>query len=229
MERNVKLRLRIDFKAMKYFNIYNLKYKKKFMWFYIGMILICLGLGVTTIIQKQTILGVVFGVFAIYLIYQTVKMENMIDRQIANYFMNRRVDEKVIEITDEKIKIVSPSNPDQFIEYDWIQITAIHEIPEYFYLFINKQPLIVDKDPNMILEGNHQDLLDIIEDKIKGKPYKKIEKNIVRNPITYIHQEFEEEELNAEDADVSEIETVEAEIVEEIPVEVEDTENKEEV
>lgn len=227
MERSVKLRLRIDFKAMKYFNMYNLKYRKKFIWFYIAMIIVCIGLGVLTVLQEQTILGIVFGLFAVYLIYQTIRMENMIDRQIANYFYNRRPIEQVIEITDERIIISSPTDPSRMSEYDWITITAIHEIPQYFYLFINKQPLIVDKDENMILEGNHQDLIDIIMEKVQGKPYKKIEKEIVRNPITYVHQEFSEEEHHAAEADVTDVQTVED--VQEIPVEVEDENNKEEV
>ena len=225
MKRTVKLRLRIDFKAMKYFNMYNLKYKKKFMWFYIGMIILCIGAGAVTIYQKQYILGIVFAVFALYLIYQTVKMESMIDRQIANYFYQRRPVEQVLEIDDEKIKISSPKDPEKSVEYDWLQVTAIHEIPQYFYLFLNKQPLIVDKDENMILEGNHQD---IIYEKTSGKPYKKIEKEIVKNPITFVHPEFDEEEEKAGDLEVHEIETVEDAVVneetdvEEIPVEVED-------
>jgi hypothetical protein len=67
-------------------------------------------------------------------------------------------------------------------------------------------------------------------EKTKGKPYKKIDKQIVKNPITFVHPEFEEEQNQAGEADVRQVETVETiDDAVEIPVEVEDDKNKEEL
>lgn len=233
MEKNVTIKNIIDFKAMKYFNMYNLRYKKKFIWVYIVLIVICIGSGVATLIAQNYLLAVLFGIFAIYLVYQTLNMEKMIDRQITAYFQRSRPIEQVLEIDEEKIDISSPYNPEKVITYEWIHITQIHEIPEYFFLFAGKQPLIIAKDPNLVLEGSYDDLLEIINEKIESKPYKKVDKQIVKNEITFVHPNYDEMEA-AQHVELESEETVEAEVdpdfdeAEEIEVEIDTDENVEE-
>src|SRR5690554_2054682 len=118
MEKSVKLKLRIDYKAMKYFNIYNLKYKRKFYLYYLILIAICIGGCVATIISKSYFLSVLFGLFGIYLIYQLLNVEKMIDRQITAYFQHHRPIEQEIMIDEENITISSPRNPEKELAYE---------------------------------------------------------------------------------------------------------------
>jgi hypothetical protein len=225
MERNVKLKIRIDYKAMKYYNMYNLIYRKKFVWFYIGLALVCLAASLSSIfINKNTVLAVVFGLFALYLIYQTFNLEKLIDRNITGYFYNRRPIEQDLSVNDESLTVTNPKDPSKFVTYDWLQVTMVHEIPQYFYLFMGKQPLIIEKNPESIIEGTYQDLLDIIMEKASGKPYKKVEKNVVKKPITFVHPEFDEEEV--QEADLTSGNAHEE--AEEIRVEVQEAQNVEE-
>ncbi|MFA5543191.1 MAG: hypothetical protein WDA47_05415, partial [Bacilli bacterium] len=119
--------------------------------------------------------------------------------------------------------ISSPTDPTKQVTYDWVQVTKIHEIREYFYLYLGKQPIIVAKDPNAILEGDYEDLISIVKDKITGKPYKKVDKIIVKKPITYVHQIFNEEVSEIQDGDIELHDTEEivkdVDAVEEVEVE----------
>lgn len=233
MNKSIKLRLRIDYKAMKYFNMYNFIYRKRFFVLYIILAVVCvLGSAASFIGNKVSFLksepnmflGVIFLLFALYLVYQSFSLEKMIDRNITNYFFNRRPVEQDLTITDESITISSPTDPEKFVTYDWIQITNIHEINQYYYLFIGKQPIIVDKSIDAVIEGNHQDLFDIINDQISRKPYKKVDKEIVKHPITFVHQEEAEDVMNAEEVEV--VEDEKTETAEEIKVEVSETSEK---
>lgn len=215
MERSVKLKLRIDFKAMKYYNMYNLIYRKHFIWFYIILSIVCFGgcfisfagAFIPGFRDPNILFAVIFGLFTIYLVYQTINLEATIDRNIANYFYNRRPIEQNLIINDESITIVSPTDSEKRVTYDWLNVTKIFEIPQYFYLYLGKQPLIIDKDPNAILEGSYDDLIAIIMDKASVKPYKKTDKEVVKRPITFVHQEFVEEkkEENQETIETKEV------------------------
>lgn len=212
MNKEVKVMNRIDFRAMKYFNMYNLRYRKKFIYLYIVLIVVCVAAAIGSVFLQDPpnyVLTVAFGLFAVYLVYQTVSLEKILDRNIANYFYNKRPIEQIMTINEESITIASAKDPSQANTYDWLQVTLIHEIPQFFYLYMGKQPVIIDKDPNALLEGTYQDLLDIVMSKASGKPYKKIDKELVKKPITYVHQEFVEEEQAAKEATVEEVKTVE--------------------
>lgn len=223
MERNVKLKLRIDYKAMKYYNVYNLKYKKKFIWVYIFLILVCIGASVAMAITKSYLIAVLFAAFAAYLGYQTINLEKMIDRQIVAYFQRNRPIEQNIEINDEFITISSIAHPDKTINYEWIHITEIHEIPQYYFLFIKKQPIIISKDPEDVLEGSQEMLAEIIKEKAAGKPYKVTNKEIAKNNVDFEYPNYDEfQEEHIEEAEVVENEA------EEIKVEVDNPEDVEE-
>ena len=120
-------------------------------------------------------------------------------------FNHRKPAEQFVEIRDDKILLTPADKPDdEPFPYDWVYVTEIHEIPEYFYVYIGKTPLIIPKDPNCITEGTYEDLDAILDDKIKTKKYKKITKELVKKPITYVHPEFD-----PDDADEVQNETVE--------------------
>ncbi|HHU55066.1 MAG TPA: hypothetical protein GXZ48_00045 [Acholeplasmataceae bacterium] len=230
MDKSVKLRLRIDYKAMKYFNVYNLKYKKKFFLYYIALIVICVGAGVATIITKNYFLSVLFGIFAIYLIYQLLNVEKIIDRQISSYFHVNRPIEQNIEINDENIIITSVNNPERVITYEWVHITSIHEIPQYYFLFLNKQPILLSKDEQDIIEGSQEELAKIIHEKAAAKPYKVVNKEIIHGDVTFDYPDYDAMMNNQDFQDAEEVETEDPDFdkAEEIKVEVDNLEDVEE-
>ena len=235
MEKSIKLRLRIDYKAMKYYNMYNLLYRKRFVLFYIILAVVCVLGSAASFIgnnvpflksEPNLMLGVIFLLFTIYLVYQSVNLEKTIDRNIVNYFYNRNPIEQDLTITDETITISSPTDPEKSVIYDWIQVTNIHEINQYYYLYLGKQPIIVDKSAEAVLEGNHEDLFAIINEKASVKPFKRVDKEIVKTPITYVHQSFVEEVEEAEEVEVEEVEEIKVETQDNIE-EAGNTEEKE--
>lgn len=209
--KKIKMTLRIDYKAMKFYNMYNLIYRKHFLWFYVALAFLCLVgalINVAPLVitswtrEPNVLLAAIFLLFTGYLIYQITNLEKIVDRNISQYFYNRNPIEQYMTITEESITIASPSDPAKQVTYDWISVTKIHEIREYYYLYLGKQPIIIAKDPNVILEGEYDDLIAIVQEKIKGKPYKKVDKIIVRRPITFVHQIFNEEVKEVADSDV---------------------------
>ena len=119
------------------------------------------------------------------------------------------------------------------VDYDWAYVSEIVELPQFYFLFVNgNNPIILDKSPEAFVEGSLEDLVQIIEEKIQTKPFKKIEKDIAKRPITYVHQEVEEvhkdETLDAVEVEsevVSEKESEETSVSEENKEEVSEKEN----
>ena len=105
---------------------------------------------------------------------------------------------------DVTLQIIGNSKSEPF-KYDWAYITEIVEIPQFFFLYVQKQPIIVEKDPNKITEGDYDTLVSIIMEKTATKPYKKIDKDLVTKPITYVHADQNSFD-DAEEAEVDEVE-----------------------
>lgn len=222
--KEVTTSIRYDYRTMKYFNMYNAAIKRKLPIWYIVMAIISgvfaiytvvdevialsknpeEGLGVSTII-----IATIFVFFTVYLFLQALRFENFVDKTISNHFLNHKVAEQHIKIREDKITLIPVNKPDESFSYDWVQITSIEEINEFFFLYIGKSPLIIDKDPSKMIEGTYEEMLQIFDEKIAVKPYKKYEKQVVKKPITYVHKEDLENIENA----------IEAETVEENPEE----------
>lgn len=225
--KEVTTSIRYDYRTMKYFNMYNAAIKRKLPIWYIVMAIISgvfaiytvvdevialsknpeEGLGVSTII-----IATIFVFFTVYLFLQALRFENFVDKTISNHFLNHKVAEQHIKIREDKITLIPVNKPDESFSYDWVQITSIEEINEFFFLYIGKSPLIIDKDPSKMIEGTYEEMLQIFDEKIAVKPYKKYEKQVVKKPITYVHKEDLENIENA----------IEAETVEENPEESND-------
>ena len=174
-----------DYRTMMYSNVYIVKYKRKTMLMYIVMLLIVLGLGIWNLViqinaeKPSYIFPIIFLLFAVYILFQGLNVEKNLDRQIKNFFKGREVVSQENYINDDMI-VIKRGNDDP-IKIDWIQIQEIHEIPQFYMLFINpNSPIIVDKNPENMLEGTVNELKAIVDEKAKVKPYKKLDKNIVK-------------------------------------------------
>ena len=218
--KKVTTSVRYDYKTMKYYNMYNAAVRKKIPLLYLIFGLITLGLGVYMCINsfleakenpEASMTGtyltlVVFAFFAFYFLKQSFTFEAFVDKQITAHFAVHKVAKQRIEIREDKITLIPENKPEESFSYDWALISSIEEIDEYFFLFIGKQPLIIDKDPNMMVEGTYEQMLEIFDEKIETKPYKRYSKKVIKKPITYIHQDDLENDENA-----VEVEAVESE------------------
>lgn len=211
----VKVNTRYDYRTMKYFNMYNMMYRKHFQVVYILMGLLSAAFGGYTCFQALSqdtinpmnfVLPVIFVLFGVYFVYQALCFEKVIDKNITmHFYKNPKVVNIGVTVTEEKVTLqIMGNKTGEPFDYDWAYVNEIVEIPQFFFLYVGKQPIIIEKDPNRVTEGDYDTLVNIIMDKTSTKPYKKLEKDLVTKPITYVHQEdikddMEEAEVVEED------------------------------
>ena len=224
--RRVRVKLNVDYRTLKYYNVYVLKYVRKFYWLYAIFLLLLVGGMVYSIIVKTYVVVALMGVFALYLVYQMLSIEKTIDRQLTAHFMRRRPQVQEYIFTDEGIT-VAPADGGDPINYEWVYVTHIYQIPQFYYLYLGKQPIIVDRNEDMILEGTKEDLEGIIATQATKKPFKSLDKNILKEPVEFNYPDYDamdaaraEEQAALEAENNKTEETVEAEVVEESKEEV---------
>lgn len=223
--KEVTTSIRYDYRTMKYFNLYNAAIKRKLPIWYIVMAIISGVFAIYTVVDEvialsknpdegfatsTIIIATIFVFFTVYLFLQAFRFENFVDKTISNHFLNHKVAEQHIKIREDKITLIPVNKPEESFSYDWVQITSIEEINEFFFLYIGKSPLIIDKDPSKMIEGTYEEMMTIIEEKIAVKPYKKYTKQVVKKPITYVHKEDLENIENAVEAETVEENTEES-------------------
>jgi len=203
---NVKVVTKLDFKTLKYCNLFILKYQKKSYIIYLVLAVISLGLVFADIFHFKTIyLGVLSGLYIAYLVYQIFTIEAKLDQNLSRYFTNRPVTTQTLEITDEKIVLYRGKEMDDPIDLDWSFVTQILEMPQYYMLMAGRSPIIVDRSEDAVLEGSQAALTAIVNEKAQGKPYKKVDFDIVKKPITFVHPEFPPEDVVDVESEVTDI------------------------
>ena len=220
---NIKMQTKFDYKTMKYLNLYLMKYKRKTILLYIILIVFSLGVGTYLFISSlksengpNYIWPVAFGLITAYTIFQMVTIERNLDKHLRNYFRTRPLLTEVIELDSEKITITVCTRPNKPQEYDWAFVSEICELPGYYFLFLtNNTPIILEKNLEAFLEGDFEELQALIKEKCETKPYKVLNKEIVKRPIPEINyiDPVIEEEVASESSDA-----VEAEVLEETTV-----------
>jgi len=200
---SVTVNTRYDYKTMKYYNVFYMLHKRHFNIVYIVMGLLSIAFGayylITNIISDIAgtdvgiityILAALFVAFGGYFIYNAFNFEATVDKNIKNNFRNNPVINVEVTLTERGVSLKTSTHPDSPIDYKWSFITEICEIPEYYFLYAGKQPIIVEKDANKIVYGDEETLKQIIADQAKMKPYKLLNKEILKHLVT-------EEENNA--------------------------------
>lgn len=189
MERNIKVRLDYDFKTMKHYNYYNLVHRRKGYLIYVVTGIISLAVAIFMLTKENYIFSVVFGFLTLYFGYQILNFEKVIDNQITKFFLrNPHVTSKIIVLDNEKINIFNPDIETPQFSYGWEHISEIHDTPEYFFLLAYKSaPVIINKNPEFFIEGTLEDLTSMIMEKAQMKPFKKVDKPIVKRPVTFVH------------------------------------------
>lgn len=216
--RKVTQKIRYDYRTMKYYNMYAMVYKKHFkiIYFILGIVSILFGGGYggyniykNVVVDGQefsfimVIFPLIFILFGIYFLYEAICFEKVIDRNITNHFLrNPSVVELEVTVSEKAVYVKSTKSLEAPIPYNWAYISSIAELPNFIYLYVGNQPLIIEKDPNKVISGDYDELLDIIYSKKASKPYKKIEKELVTKPITFVHQDEANAMRDASEAEV---------------------------
>lgn len=192
MEVNIKVKLDYDFKTMKHYNYYNLVHRRKGYIIYVITALISLAVALFMLLGKNQnyVFSAVFGFLTLYFVYQLINFEKVIDTQITKFFIkNPHVYSKIITLNNEQINIYNPDLDAPQFSYGWEHINEIHDTPEYFFLMAYKSaPVIISKNPDFFIEGTIEELTALIMEKAQSKPFKKVEKPIVKRPITFVHR-----------------------------------------
>ena len=66
--RKVRVKLNVDYRTLKYYNVYVLKYVRKFYWLYAIFLLLLIGGIVYSVIVKTYVVVALMAVFALYLV-----------------------------------------------------------------------------------------------------------------------------------------------------------------
>ncbi len=237
--KSAKISTKYDFKTMKYFHVYNNVHRRKRNIQYLVLALISLALTgyiVYDSITKTTakneeitismfFIPAIMVLFAIYIIYQAFTIEASLDRRLRTLFMKQKVSELFFEVREDKIIITPVLKPEDTFSYDWIQVTSIAEIPQYYFFYSGKSPMfIIEKNPNAIIEGSYETIEEIIKEQIAKKPYQRIDKEIIKKPITFVHPDFDINDVEFVESEVVEDETSE-EVIDEVKTTEEKTEN----
>ncbi len=110
-----------------------------------------------------------------------------------------------IKFEDNNIIIIPVLDPKNSFKYSWDEIKKILEVNNYYYLYFKKGYIIIEKDPNMMVSGEYNQLVDIISKKIKDKKYQKCEKQFENYVISstekgnYKVEKVKEAQINLEE------------------------------
>lgn len=205
---SIKIVTKLDFRALKYCNLFIMKYKRNMLLYTIILFVLPLIVIFFDIFRfKYYYPAAIAGLYMAWLIYRLVSLETKLDQDLARYFSTRRVMTHTVEISDEKI-LLYYSGETSPIDFDWSFITEIYEMPQYYVLMAGRSPIIIDRRAEAVLEGSQEDLTKIINEKAQTKPHKKVEHDIVKKPITFVHPEFPEPEITEADEESKEVESV---------------------
>ena len=193
---------KLDFRTLKYCNLFLIKYRRKaYIWFIVTAVL-SLGIAVYDILvikSQYRMFAVLSILFVAYSLYQMLTVEKKLDTSLSRFFQNRQVSSQIVEVDSEKITVTRSLDPNHPVTYEWAYISEIDEMPQFYMLLVGKSaPIIIDRSPENVMEGSLETLDAIIREKTSSKPYKFVTKDIVKIPITYVHQEVVVEEVKEE-------------------------------
>lgn len=202
----IKTITKLDFRTLKYCNLFLMKFQRRSKLWILVTVLLSAGIIVYDIVKIRTwIFAALGGVFILYSLYQFFSLEKKLDQQLTAFFRGRPVTTQTVELDSEKVKVTRSFDPENPIEYDWSYINQIFEMPQYYMLMVGKgTPIIIDRSEEALLMGTKDELDAIIQEKASLKPYKKTEEDLVKRPITFVHEELPSAEAMEVDSHESE-------------------------
>lgn len=117
---------KLDFRTLKYANLFILKYKRRTsIWFLVTALISAAVIVYDVLFIKDSYAFTIIGVlFILYSGYNYFNLEKRLDNQLSRYFYGRRdIHTQKVEVTDEKLVIIRSVDPENPIEYDWSFVT----------------------------------------------------------------------------------------------------------
>ena len=208
----VENEVKFNYRTMKYLNMYIIKHKKKTFLIYVIFSILTVGVAVYSFIDSYLnsdkpdfIFPVLFVLFAVYMMYQGLTIEKALDKQLDKFFAGKETTIQITEMNDECM-YVSRGTKDEMgeaVKVDWASISEIHEIPDYYYLFMGNNPIVIDKRPQANTKGTVEDLKAIIKEKSLSRKFVRVDKEILKTPIkddeeTQVFEQIEDLESSEE-------------------------------
>lgn len=218
-----KVKTKIDFKALKYANLYLMKVKRKSYLIFSVLCAACVFGAVYSAVtggMNNIIFIVIFALFAVYAVYSMLTFEKKVDNSLLKYFASNAPITQYIGIDENNISIcLKGQDKLEKVTYDWAYVNEVNELNEYYLLFLSGgMPIIIKRDSECVMEGTMEEIEALIKEKAALKPYKVYTKELVKNfvdPVNYIEAAEDDieaiiEKLNEEPVQVTVEEKTEA-------------------
>lgn len=218
-----KVKTKIDFKALKYANLYLMKVKRKSYLIFSVLCAACVFGAVYSALtggMDNIIFIVIFALFAVYAVYSMLTFEKKVDNSLLKYFASNAPITQYIGIDENNISIcLKGQDKLEKVTYDWAYVNEVNELNEYYLLFLSGgMPIIIKRDSECVIEGTMEKIEALIKEKAALKPYKVYTKELVKNfvdPVNYIEAAEDDieaiiEKLNEEPVQVTVEEKTEA-------------------
>lgn len=105
---------KLDFRTLKYCNLFLIKYRRKaYIWFIVTAVL-SLGIAVYDILvikSQYRMFAVLSILFVAYSLYQMLTVEKKLDTSLSRFFQNRQVSSQIVEVDSEKLRSRVPLIP----------------------------------------------------------------------------------------------------------------------
>lgn len=203
--KNIRVKTKFDFKALKLANLYVIRVKRKSALIYGILTIICIVAAIYSIITNEDTtskiaFGVIFGFIAAMSIYNIFTEEKKIEKSLRKFFSTNPAMTQYVSLDEQKLTIIVPYGDKlEKVSYDWAYVQEIHVLNEYYLMFLNGGvPVIIDKREEAMIEGTQDELANLIKEMGSLKPYRVYNKPLTKDltdPISYV----ESQEVSLED------------------------------
>ena len=200
---NLKVKTKIDFKALKYANLYLMRVKRKSYLIFSILCAACIFGAVYSLISggmNNLLFAIIFFVFALYAVYTMLTFEKKVDNSLIKFFSQNAPMTQYIALDEDNISICLKGKDGlEKVSYDWAYVNEIHKLKDYYLMFLaGGMPIIIERNEETVIEGTMAEVDELIKNKGELKPYRVYEKELVKNfvdPVQYL--EAEEVDLDA--------------------------------
>lgn len=194
---NLKVKTKIDFKALKYANLYLMRVKRKSYLIFSILCAACIFGAVYSLISggmNNLLFAIIFFVFALYAVYTMLTFEKKVDKSLIKFFSQNAPMTQYIALDEDNISICLKGKEGlEKVSYDWAYVNEIHKLKDYYLMFLaGGMPIIIERNEETVIEGTMDEVDELIKSKGELKPYRVYEKELIKNfvdPVEYLEAE----------------------------------------
>ena len=181
IESIVELTTEYDYRAQKYCQMYRLRVKNKSIIVNSIFSVILLGLAIYMFIVNEgqgKFIAIFPLVFFLYTLYGIFFEEKKVDNYLKKFFQTHAKFALHYQINDDVVRFTQEVNGEErWADFPWAYITEVHQVPEYYFLFLNGgNILIIDRREECMEKGTQADLALLIKKQCELKPFVKYDK-----------------------------------------------------